>query len=394
MTIYFAKRLFDGLQMHDNMHLVVNAGIISSIKKAHLSPLTADAELDGLVCAGFIDTQVNGGGGVLFNYEPSISTLVTMMQAHSKYGTTAMLPTLITDSSKVMKAAADAVADAITEAVQGILGIHYEGPNLSKEKRGIHPSNYVRAISDTDLATFTRSDIGKVLVTIAPENLSPDVITDLVTQGVVVSLGHSGASVEQALGAIQAGATCTTHLFNAMSGLTAREPGLINVALSDIRVTSGLIVDLHHVHPQNCALAYQCIGADRLMLVTDAMAHVGSDLQSLAWLDSTITRMEGKLTLEDGSLAGSCLDMNSAVKNMYDLLKRQPKWNKADDLLANVLNMASQVPARLLGIEDIGILKSGNRADFILLDDNMLIKGCWINGEQVSGSHYDNYDNT
>jgi N-acetylglucosamine-6-phosphate deacetylase len=386
MTTYFAKRLFDGLRMHDNMHLVVNAGIISSIKKAHLSPLTADAELDGLVCAGFIDTQVNGGGGVLFNYEPSISTLVTMMQAHSKYGTTAMMPTLITDSSEVMKAAADAVADAITEGVQGILGIHYEGPNLSKEKRGIHPSDYVRAVSDTDLATFTRSDIGKVLVTIAPENLAPDVITDLVTQGVVVSLGHSGATVEQALGAIQAGATCTTHLFNAMSGLTAREPGLINIALSDVRVTSGLIADLHHVHPQNCALAYQCIGADRLMLVTDAMAHVGSDLQTLPWLDSTITRMEGKLTLEDGSLAGSCLDMNSAVKNMYDLLKQQPRWNNADDLLANVLNMASQVPARLLGIEDIGKLKSGNRADFLLLDDNMRLKGCWINGKQVSGN--------
>jgi N-acetylglucosamine-6-phosphate deacetylase len=386
MTTYFARRLFDGLLVHDNMHMEVNAGIISSIKKAHLSPLTADVELNGLVCAGFIDTQVNGGGGVLFNYEPSITTLVTMMQAHSKYGTTAMLPTLITDSSEVMKDAANAVADAITEAVPGIIGIHYEGPNLSKEKRGIHPSGYVRAISDTDLATFTRSDIGKVLVTIAPENLAPDVITDLVTQGVVVSLGHSGATVEQALGAIQAGATCTTHLFNAMSGLTAREPGLINIALSDVRVTSGLIVDLHHVHPQNCALAYQCIGADRLMLVTDAMAHVGSDLQTLEWLDSTITRMDGKLTLKDGSLAGSCLDMNSAVKNMVDLLKQQPRWSNADDLLANVLNMASQVPAGLLGIEDIGKLKRGNRADFVLLDDNLRLKGCWISGEQVSGN--------
>jgi N-acetylglucosamine-6-phosphate deacetylase len=386
MTTYCAKQLFDGLQVHDNMHLQVSAGIISSIKPAHLSSLAADAELDGLVCAGFIDTQVNGGGGVLFNYAPSMATLVTMMQAHSKYGTTAMLPTLITDSSEVMKAAANAVAEAITEAVPGILGIHYEGPNLSKEKRGIHPSNYVRAISDTDLATFTRNDIGKVLVTIAPESLAPDIITDLVNQGVVVSLGHSGATAEQALAAIQAGASSTTHLFNAMSGLTAREPGLINIALSDVRVTSGLIVDLHHVHPQNCALAYQCIGAERLMLVTDAMAHVGSDIQTLAWLDSTITRMDGKLTLEDGSLAGSCLDMNSAVKNMYDLLKQQPRWNNADDLLANVLNMASEVPARLLGIQDIGALKLGNKADFVLLDDNMRIKGCWINGKQVSGN--------
>jgi N-acetylglucosamine-6-phosphate deacetylase len=386
MTTYFAKRLFDGLQVHDNMHLAVNAGIISSIKKAHLDPLAADAELDGLICAGFIDTQVNGGGGVLFNYEPSIATLVTMLQAHSKYGTTGMLPTLITDSSVVMKAAANAVAEAISEDLQGILGIHYEGPNLSKEKRGIHPANHVRTISDTDLATFTRSDIGKVLVTIAPENVAPDVIADLVNQGVVVSLGHSGANIDQALEAIEAGATCTTHLFNAMSGLTAREPGVINIALSDVRVTSGLIVDLHHVHPQNCALAYQCIGADRLMLVTDAMAHVGSDLQTLAWLDSTITRKDGKLTLEDGSLAGSCLDMNSAVKNMYDLLKQQTRWHKADDILANVLNMASQVPARLLGIQNIGKLNSGNKADFVLLDDNMRIKGCWMNGEEVSGN--------
>jgi N-acetylglucosamine-6-phosphate deacetylase len=385
MTTYFAKRLFDGLQVHDNMHLEVNAGTITSIKRAHLSLLIADAKLDGLVCAGFIDTQVNGGGGVLFNYAPSITTLISMMQAHSQYGTTAMLPTLITDSSEVMKAAANAVASAITGAVPGILGIHYEGPNLSKEKRGIHPSAYVRAISDADLATFTRSDIGKVLVTIAPENLAPDVITDLVNQGVIVSLGHSGANIEQVLGAIGAGATCTTHLFNAMSGLTARDPGLINIALSDLRVTSGLIVDLHHVHPQNCALAYQCIGPDRLMLVTDAMAHVGSDLQTLTWLDSTITRMGGKLTLDDGSLAGSCLDMNSAVKNMYDLLKQHPRWSNADDLLANVLNMASQVPARLLGVADIGRLKSGNRADFVLLDDNLCVKGCWINGKQVSG---------
>jgi N-acetylglucosamine-6-phosphate deacetylase len=386
MTSYFAKRLFDGLRMHDNMHLDVSKGIICSIKKDHSRHLTADVKLDGLVCAGFIDTQVNGGGGVLFNYDPSLETLVTMLQGHSKYGTTAMLPTLITDSSEVMKRAANAVAEAIATPIYGILGIHFEGPNLSKVKRGIHPSKHVRAISDIDLATFTRSDIGQVLVTLAPENVSPDVITDLVNQGVIVSLGHTGANSDQALSAIEAGATCTTHLFNAMSGLTAREPGLINIALSDLRVTSGLIADLHHVHPQNCALAYQCIGAERLMLVSDAMAHVGSDLQTLAWLDSSITKTAGKLTLDDGSLAGSCLDMNTAVRNMYSLLKQHIRWTDANDLLGNVLNMASQVPARLLGIQDRGKLISGNKADFVLLDDNMHIKGCWIHGEKVSGN--------
>ena len=384
MTIYFAKRLFDGKRIHDNVHLEVKGGAISRIEQASQSPSSANAELDGLVCAGFIDTQVNGGGGVLFNYAPSLATLLTMMRSHSVYGTTAMLPTIITDSSKVMADAANAVAEAIGVGAPGILGIHFEGPNLSEEKRGIHPSKHVRSISDTDLATFTRKDIGKVMITLAPENVSPDIIAELVEQGVIVSLGHSAATYEQALAAIDAGATCTTHLFNAMSGLTAREPGLINIALSDERLTCGLIADLHHVHPQNCALAYQCIGAERLMLVTDAMAHVGSDLQTLPWLDSTITRKDGKLTLDNGSLAGSCLDMSSAVRNMYLLLKQQARNHDADTLLANVLNMASRVPAKLLGIADRGNLKVGNKADFVLLSDDLLVKGAWIGGQPVT----------
>lgn len=388
MTTYFAKRLFDGKRFHNNVYLEVSGDVIGSIKQASENT-AADVVLDGLVCAGFIDTQVNGGGGVLFNYAPSLATLLTMTNGHSKYGTTAMLPTIITDSSEVMDAAANAVAEAlIAEALptgaSSILGIHYEGPNLSNEKRGIHPNNHVRSISDADLATFTRQDIGKVMVTLAPENVSPDIITDLVNQGVVVSLGHSAATVEQALAAIDAGATCTTHLFNAMSGLTAREPGLINTALSDQRLTSGLIVDLHHVHPQNCLLAYQCIGAERLMLVTDAMAHVGSDLQTLPWLDSTITRKDGKLTLDNGSLAGSCLDMSSAVRNMYSLLNQQARNHDTNTLLANVLNMASRVPANLLGIVDRGSLKVGNKADFVLLSDDLLVRGAWIGGQPVA----------
>jgi len=379
MTTYFAKRLFDGKRFHDNVYLEVDGDVIRSIKQASENT-AADVVLDGLVCAGFIDTQVNGGGGVLFNYAPSLATLLTMMSGHSKYGTTAMLPTIITDSNEVMTEAAIAVAEAIDADLPGILGIHFEGPNLSNEKRGIHPNKHVRSISDADLATFTRRDIGKVMVTLAPENVSPDIITDLVNQGVIVSLGHSAATFEQALAAVEAGATCTTHVFNAMSGLTAREPGLISTALTDERLISGLIADLHHVHPQNCALAYQCIGAERLMLVTDAMAHVGSDLQTLPWLDSTITRKDGKLTLDNGSLAGSCLDMSSAVRNMYLLLMQQAKNYDADTVLANVLNMASRVPANLLGIADRGSLQVGNKADFVLLNNDLFVSGCWIGG--------------
>lgn len=383
MTIYFAKRLFDGKQMHDDVHLEIKAGVISHIEKASQSSTSADLELDGLVCAGFIDTQANGGGGALFNYAPSLATLLTMMRGHAKFGTTAMLPTIITDSSEVMAEAANAVAEAIAAGAPGILGIHFEGPNLSNEKRGIHPSEHVRPINDADLATFTRKDIGKVMITLAPENVSPDIIAKLVQQGVVVSLGHSAATYEQALAAVDAGASCTTHIFNAMSGLTAREPGLINIALSDERLTSGLIADLHHVHPQNCALAYQCIGAERLMLVTDAMAHVGSELQTLPWLDSTITRKDGKLTLDNGNLAGSCLDMSGAVRNMYLLLRQQARNHDADTVLSNVLNMASRVPASLLGIMDRGSLEVGNKADFVLLNDDLLVKGTWACGVKL-----------
>jgi N-acetylglucosamine-6-phosphate deacetylase len=193
---------------------------------------------------------------------------------------------------------------------------------------------------------------------------------------VIVSLGHSAASLEQAISAIEAGATGFTHLYNAMSGLTAREPGLIAAALLDKRVVSGLIADMHHVHPYNCKLAMQTIGAERLMLVTDAMAQVGSDIDTLPWLDSTITRHGDKLTLEDGSIAGSCLDMASAVRNMFAHVSQD---------LPSILNMASHTPARFLGFDDRGEIAVGKNADFVLLDNNLSCVASWIEGKQVAG---------
>jgi N-acetylglucosamine-6-phosphate deacetylase len=382
MTTYLAQQLFDGQHMHSNMHMRVENGKITGLQAAAQSPWKTDSELLGIVCAGFIDIQVNGGGGVLFNYEQSPSALAKIMQGHAKYGTTAMLPTLITDSYDKMQRAANAVQEAIELSTPGIVGVHFEGPHLSLAKKGIHSAEQVRCASDADLAIVTRKDIGKVMVTIAPENVSADVIADLVNQGVHVSLGHSGADIDTVLTAIDAGAHCFTHLFNAMSGLTAREPGLISAALTDKRISAGLIADLHHVHPYNCKLAYQCLGPERLMLVTDAMAHVGCNMQTLPWLDSTITKVGGKLTLDDGSLAGSCLDMAGAVKNMLTLLSEDALDTEKDRLLQDVLNMASLAPATLLGLQTRGQLISGNQADFVLLDPNLNVQACWINGEQ------------
>lgn len=386
MKTYLAKQLFDGEHMHEHMHMRLDKGQIVAIQPANNSPWQTDVELNAMVCPGFIDIQVNGGGGVLFNSEQTPNALSKIMQGHAQYGTTAMLPTLITDNTQKMQLAADAIATAIAKKMPGIVGVHFEGPHLSLAKKGIHSAQQVRPITDHDLAIVTRKDIGKVLVTLAPENVPPDVITDLVRHGVIVSLGHSGASIDTVLRAIDAGARCFTHLFNAMSGVSAREPGMIAAALSDKRVNAGIIADLHHVHGYNCKLAFACIGVERLMLVTDAMAHVGSTMQTLPWLDSTITKVGTKLTLDDGSLAGSCLDMNSAVKNMLALLSDGLSDNEQALMLNNVLNMASKSPATAMGFGHIGQLKAGFQADFIVLDPQLNVQATWINGKQVAGS--------
>lgn len=388
MTCYYATRLFDGQDIHHNVHLRVEEGRFIEITSATKSPWTADIQLEGLVTPGFIDLQVNGGGGILFNYEQQLASLQQMMQGHAPFGTTAMLPTLITDSTQKMTLAANAISQAIAESAPGIVGAHFEGPHLSLAKKGIHPGNQVRPINDADLAIICRKDIGKVLVTLAPENVSTDVIADLVNQGIVVSLGHSGADVDRVLAAIEAGAHCFTHLFNAMSGLTARTPGMIAAALADPRANAGIIVDMHHVHPLNCQLAFQCMGPNRLFLVTDAMAHVGSDMQSLPWFESSINKRGDKLTLNDGSLAGSCLTMAGAVKNMYGLLSsNEMQTDDKSKLLCDVLKMASHTPARIMSLEQRGRIIPGYHADFLVLDEELQVQGSWIDGLQVAGAN-------
>lgn len=379
MTVYFAHSMLVDGKIEQGVLFTVDKGTFSAlqIKGNELSTDDYDIELHGLVSPGFIDTQVNGGGGVLFNYEQNPNALQSMIDGHAQFGTTSLLPTLITDSNSKMQAAADAVTSAIEQEMSAVVGIHFEGPHLSLAKKGIHSANHVRALCDKDLAIITRKDIGKVIVTLAPETVSTDEIKDLVSQGVTVSLGHSGASIEQTLAAIDAGATGFTHLYNAMSGLSARDPGLIAAALLDDRITSGLIADLHHVHPYNCRLAFQSIGAKRLMLVTDAMAQVGSDLKTLPWLDSTISRHDTKLTLDDGSLAGSCLDMASAVRNMNQIVSND---------LPSVLSMASKTPADFLGLSTVGEIKVGKLANFVLLDEELHCVASWICGTQVAGA--------
>ncbi|MFT6898419.1 MAG: N-acetylglucosamine-6-phosphate deacetylase [Paraglaciecola sp.] len=372
MTCFFAEQFFDGIALHNDYYFQVENGVVSSVSR---EPVSFDVRLDGLVTPGFVDTQVNGGGGVLLNQAPSVASLKTMLLAHRQFGTTAMTPTLITDNLTVMRRASDAIAGAIAQSVEGIVGMHFEGPHLSVAKRGIHPCDQVRSISDAELKIVTRDDLGKVVFTVAPENVSPDVIKDLVSRGVIVALGHSNADFDTVLAAIDAGATGATHLFNAMSGLQARTPGLIGAVLDDDRITAGLIVDLQHVHRTNCRLAFKAKSAKGIMLVTDAMAHVGCDLTSLPWLDTTITRNGEQLTTPDGTLAGSCLDMSGAVRNAHQVVGIE---------LKDALYSATGAPAKFLGLNHIGHLQVGARADFLVIDETMHVERVFQKGQCVN----------
>ena len=372
---FFAKKLFDGQQWHQNMVMEVADGKVSRLVEFSTSGCTEQqlTRLSEPVVPGFVDVQVNGGGGKLFNQAPSASTLRTMVSGHAQFGTTAMLPTLITDNIDTMRQAADAVCEAIHADQPGILGVHFEGPHLSVPKRGIHPEQQVRPLSDDELNVFCRTDLGHVLLTVAPENVPADVIRELVSKGVKVCLGHSNADADTVLAALDAGADGFTHLYNAMSGLQGRAPGMLGAAFYRDDAYCGLIADYHHVSQLGCQLAFKIKGHKRVMLVTDAMAHVGSDLDDMDYLDTQILRDGTKLTLPDGTLAGSALDMASAVKNAVAM----------GASLEHALIMASRTPANYLNNKQIGHLRPGANADFITLSDTFNVSQTYISGTLV-----------
>ena len=354
-----------------NKTITASNGVITDIRDATTLELKHVEE--GYLIPGFFDTQVNGGGGVLFNDTPCIQSIETMALAHLRYGTTAMLPTIITDNAQTMSKAADAIAqvlDSGTDSIKALIkGIHFEGPYLSKAKKGVHEEAYIRQPSEAELATLTRKDIGKVLITVAPETADVGFIKEMVSEDVTVSLGHTNADYEQIQGAIDAGATGFTHLYNAMSALTSREPGAVGAALLNENTYCGFIVDHYHLHPKSAELALKVKGASRAMLVTDAMAHAGSDVTRLPFFNTEIVREGNKLTTPDGTLAGSCLDMHSALVNTI---------KGCNIPLAQASTMASNTPASFMGLsKQIGSIELGMCADFVLLDKTHRLSQVW-----------------
>ena len=331
-----------------------------------------------LLLPGFIDTQVNGGGGVLFNDAPTPDTIRTMGEAHSRFGTTGFLPTLISDDLDTIASAIDAVRAALDAGVPGVLGIHLEGPFLSPARKGVHNADKFRAIDERAFSLLTSLKKGKTLVTLAPEMTTPEMIGRLTSAAVIVAAGHTDATYEDIQEAYGHGLTGFTHLFNAMSPLTGRAPGVVGAALINPDAYCGIIADGHHVHPDVLKLALRCKPHDRFMLVTDAWANIGTDLTSFRLQGATIHIQGGVCVDEKGVLSCSAMDMSCAVRNAMTLL---------DVGLADALTMAGAAPAAFLGLgRDRGRIGPGFRADLVAADDDLNVRATWIDGVRVFGA--------
>ncbi|PWE33213.1 N-acetylglucosamine-6-phosphate deacetylase [Maritimibacter sp. 55A14] len=358
--------------MHRDAVLHVSAGVVQGIRPRNESGGSLTDLGDVTLAPGFIDWQVNGGGGVMFNDSPSAEGIATIARAHAACGTTTLLPTLITDAPEAMDAAAAAVAAARAAGMASIAGIHFEGPHLSLARQGAHEAGFIRPMEESDHERLARRDLGVVLTTLAPESASLADIRRLVDAGVLVSLGHSDCDYEMAWRAFSAGARAVTHIFNAMSGLGHRAPGLAGAALDHPGVTCGLIADGHHVHPAACRIAIRAKPAGQVTFVTDAMACVGGGTDGFTLNGRPVRRRGGRLELEDGTLAGSDLDMASALRYAATHLGLP---------VEEALRMAALYPARLLRLEDArGHLRPGARADMVALDGELRPRAVWIGG--------------
>jgi N-acetylglucosamine-6-phosphate deacetylase len=325
-----------------------------------------------LLLPGFLDTQVNGGGGVLFNAEPSVDAIRAIGEAHRRFGTTGFLPTLISDDLEVVARALEAVRAAMDAGVPGVLGIHIEGPYLNVARKGVHNSEKFRDLDESAIGLLTSLRGGKTLVTLAPEMTTPGIISKLAAAGVVVSAGHTNATYREIRTALKHGLTGFTHLFNAMSQLTGRAPGVVGAALEDPDSWCGIIVDGHHVDPTVLRIALRCKRHDRFMLVTDAMPSVGAAEKSFSLQGRTISIANGVLVDEEGTLAGTHVDMASTVRNAVGLLGLE---------LPEAARMASRNPAEFLGLGgELGRIAPGYRASLVLVDDAIEVRETWIDG--------------
>ena len=376
MIVLSGARIFDGENFLLDHAVVVEGERIAAIVPYAERPQGAARDLaGGLLAPGYIDVQVNGGGGVLFNEDPTPEAIARIAAAHRKHGTVGLLPTLVTDAPQVMTAAIAATREA-RRRTPATLGLHLEGPFLDPRRRGAHELKYIRDLAPGDVETIVDADCGAVMVTLAPNRVGAASITELARRGVLVSLGHSEASYEQARAAIQAGARAFTHLFNAMSASVGREPGMVGAALDLADAFVGIIADGHHVHEANLRIALAAKRHDRFMLISDAMPPTVGGPDHFDLQGRRVTRVNGCLRLDDGTLAGSVLTMDEAVRYVVNVVGVD---------LGDALAMASRVPATFLRRDnELGRIAPGHLASLVHLDDELRVLETWIEGRPTA----------
>lgn len=368
-------RLFDGQQVYSDRCVMLRGAAVDSIVEtsAVSSATVRTFDVGGrTLTPGLIDLQVNGGGGVLFNDDPSPRALRTMTEAHRRFGTTSMTATLISDDLDKIESAINATRQAIDEGVPGLIGLHLEGPVLSSDKAGIHDSRKFVGLGEDLLRLLESSGLKHLLVTLAPERVSPSDIRRLADAGVIVCAGHSAADYETVKVAIDHGLSGVTHLYNAMSPLESRAPGMVGAALEDERVWCGIIADGYHVHPAALKIAIKAKPHGKAVLVTDAMSSVGTSLDAFVVAGQQVLVEDGRCTSPDGVLAGSSLTMIDAVRNTVKFTGLE--WFEA-------IRMASLYPASAIGAaQSLGRLAPGWRANILEIDEQGEPIASWIDG--------------
>lgn len=377
---YTGARIFDGDDWHDDATLVIDGARLLAIGAAPPGVANVALPNDSMVVPGFIDLQVNGGGGHLIGPATRVADLELVLDTHARFGVTGLLPTLITDTDTAVDRVLSVGAEACRLGLPGFLGLHLEGPHLSIARKGAHDPARIRPMVEADLVRLERARqvLPGLLVTVAAETVMPEQIARLVNAGVLVSLGHSDASFEAASAAIRAGATMVTHLFNAMSQLGNRDPGVVGAALHHGTVSAGIIADGVHVHPATFGIALRAkTGPGRVFLVSDSMSQAGTDLTQFELGGRTIYRSKGALRLADDTLAGADLTLDQAVRYAHLELGLS---------LEEALLMASIRPAEALR-QTPGYLRPGADADLVLLTSKLEVAATWRKGRLTGSAH-------
>lgn len=380
-TVVSAARIFDGIRWHDNSAILIKNDRIDRIVEIEEVPRGCRREDydDQLIVPGFVDLQVNGGGGVRFGDETSAEAIRTITAAHACFGTTKLLPTLITDTPEVTMRALEGGSEARAKGIPGFLGLHLEGPHLSLERKGAHNPSFIRPMTDADLQLICayRQESGFILTTVAPENVTTKQVSALAKEGVVVSIGHSNATAATVATYFDAGASMVTHLFNAMSPLGNRQPGVVGAALDDGRVHAGLIADGIHVDPTTIRVALRAkLSPGQIFLVTDAMQTIGTSLKSFELNGRVIHRSAGSLTLDDDTLAGADIDMLASIRFIHSVVGLP---------LETAISMATSAPAKAAGVGGyLGSLRPDYVADFVVLSRELNHVDTWIDGKKVT----------